>query len=559
VYTTVLLDGDATLANIVALREKLQQTGVNDEVVVYYGGMGILSKDFDYYLGNYEMDFRNPSVNGLSYESLRGLLAGIPARKRLLLIDACHSGEVDIDTSGLSMQPEVIGESTRGALVAKQAAGRPLPSVRYFQDNTRDGILQLSASQGNEFALESHQWKGGLFTYSLINALKNPKTDKDNNREISFDELYENVYEEVQRLSNNMQHAEARKTGTDLAIFRVPENGDKTPPKIMLLEPAMKTRSLRIVESDNDLVEIKGLVVDESELKFVSVNGQMLETEKDNTFKLSLGLKEGENNVIVTTEDVYGNQAVQQFQILGKAKPKQDLGNYHALVIGMERYTDSTLNLEHPVNDATKLVKILHTKYTFDSTNIIFLKNPKRSDIFDAFDQLKSIPESDNVLIFFAGHGEMLEGENQGYWLPADAIRGKDYSYVSNSDIKSKIKALKAKHILLVSDACFSGKLFARMRSVSDTISSSVVETGKMKCRRAITSGALATVPDKSIFMEYFCDYLKSSKDRYVFSRKLYTDIRTDVTNRSPVKQSPLEGTLDDTGDDNGDFIFIRR
>ena len=53
----------------------------------------MLSKEFDYYLSTYAVNFNNPEENGLPYDELENLLDGIAARKKLLLIDACHSGD----------------------------------------------------------------------------------------------------------------------------------------------------------------------------------------------------------------------------------------------------------------------------------------------------------------------------------------------------------------------------------------------------------------------------------------------------------------------------------
>jgi uncharacterized caspase-like protein len=85
----------ATRENILAVKQKLMQTHVDDEVILYVSGHGLLDKNFDFYFATYDMNFSNPEEKGILYDDLEGLLDGIPARKKLLLMDACHSGEVD--------------------------------------------------------------------------------------------------------------------------------------------------------------------------------------------------------------------------------------------------------------------------------------------------------------------------------------------------------------------------------------------------------------------------------------------------------------------------------
>ncbi|HUR66523.1 MAG TPA: caspase family protein, partial [Chitinophagaceae bacterium] len=90
-----LFDEQVTIGNIKALKRRLLQTTENDKVIISYSGHGLLNKDFDYYLSTYATNFNNPEQNGMPYDELEDLLDNIPARKKLLLIDACHSGEVD--------------------------------------------------------------------------------------------------------------------------------------------------------------------------------------------------------------------------------------------------------------------------------------------------------------------------------------------------------------------------------------------------------------------------------------------------------------------------------
>ena len=96
IYDT-LFDQKATRSNILLLKKKLLSTNVNDMVIISLSGHGLLDDSLNFYYGTYDVDFANPKVNGLLYQELESLLDSIPARKKLLLVDACHSGEVDKD------------------------------------------------------------------------------------------------------------------------------------------------------------------------------------------------------------------------------------------------------------------------------------------------------------------------------------------------------------------------------------------------------------------------------------------------------------------------------
>ncbi|MFZ4059291.1 MAG: caspase family protein, partial [Ferruginibacter sp.] len=86
-----LIDENATRENILAIKEKLKQSTVNDRIILAVTGHGLLSDSLDFYYATYDVDFKHPEKRGLKYEWLEDLLSDIPARKKLMLIDACHS------------------------------------------------------------------------------------------------------------------------------------------------------------------------------------------------------------------------------------------------------------------------------------------------------------------------------------------------------------------------------------------------------------------------------------------------------------------------------------
>lgn len=231
--------------------------------------------------------------------------------------------------------------------------------------------------------------------------------------------------------------------------------------------------------------------------------------------------------------------------------------NYYALLIGVEKYLDKSMNLKFPVNDMNKLRNILTEDYLFNENNIVTLANPDRNKIFDTFQSLKSkITEYDNFLVFYAGHGQFEENMDQGFWIPSDGTKYNTANWISNDEIVSLLKGIKAKHTLLIADACFSGSIFIT-RDVIINYDKAVEVAYSLESKTALTSGANAPVPDKSIFLEFLLKRLKENNEKYLFAENLYLDFRDAVTNNSITGQRPLYGELD--GDKGGQFIFIKR
>jgi Caspase domain len=233
-------------------------------------------------------------------------------------------------------------------------------------------------------------------------------------------------------------------------------------------------------------------------------------------------------------------------------------GKYFALLIGVSQYMDDRLNLDNPVNDAKKIKKVLTESYNFEPQNAILLENPTRGEIFSALYKLRNeITSNDNLLIFYAGHGYWDEKIRQGYWWPRDANASDPSNWLSNSDLREQLRGISSAHTLLVSDACFSGGLF-RTRDPSMKMASMDYQMlYKLPSRRAITSGTLTAVPDNSVFVEYFLKRLSQNSEQFLPSQQLFNTIRLAIINNSATV--PQEGVIAETGDEGGDFIFLKK
>jgi hypothetical protein len=293
----------------------------------------------------------------------------------------------------------------------------------------------------------------------------------------------------------------------------------------------------------------------------IYVNGEEVKftpTSQGAEFSSTVLLAMGQNDLEVRAVDRFRNE--NKLTIIVKREERMIQGGYYALVIAVQDYEDANVNsLQYPLQDAQNLISTLSENYSFDESNIAFLKNPNRSTIIKTFDDFaKKLTEEDNLLIFYAGHGYWDERLKQGYWLPVDASRNSRTEWISNGTIRDYVAGMAAKHTLLVSDACFSGGIF-KTRDAFTKVSAATRELYRLPSRKAMTSGAMKEVPDRSVFVEYLIKRLKENKETLLPAETLFASFRQAVINNSPNSQIPQYGEIRETGDEGGDFIFVHK
>lgn len=242
------------------------------------------------------------------------------------------------------------------------------------------------------------------------------------------------------------------------------------------------------------------------------------------------------------------------------ALPSAKQGRYFALLIGAKDYNSKSgfTSLDHPINDVKNFANSLR-QYKFDS--IQQLINPTKTQITATlYGYRKMLGDTDNLLIFYSGHGYWDAESEQGYWIPTDANNNNPGTWVSNSDIKDQIKPMKCNHVLLISDACFSGAIFKTRSVPINEGTRTVQQLYNIKSRKAMTSGALTEVPDKSVFIKYLIAALNNNTAVHISSENLFWMFKENAINNTTVQGLiPQFGTIADTDDRGGDFIFIKK
>lgn len=347
---------------------------------------------------------------------------------------------------------------------------------------------------------------------------------------------------------------------------------EKAAPKIIITSPDLN-RSLKLIAKESR-INVIGIAESKDGIAEVTINGLTAELDEQGNFSRDILLRVGQNAIVVGALDVHGRKTINSFTIhreSGKIaqsrkesvilSPGIPSANYHALFIAVQEYDSRDISrLDFTISDARQLRDVLISNYTFERGNTILLENPDRRAIYKTLQSLRNkLGEKDNLLIFYAGHGYWLDDMKQGFWLPRDASGINDPSdWIPNSTIRDYIKAIKAKHILLVADACFGGGIF-KVREAFQKKQISVEKIYELPSRKAITSGSLKTVPDRSVFLEYFLKRLQENNETYLDTQKLFASFREAVINNSPTHQTPLYGAINEAGDEGGDFVFVRR
>ena len=213
------ITGDnVTIANINKSINELKSANINDVVIIFFAGHGVLDQNLDYYLSTYNMNFDNPKENGLNFDLFENKLSLLKCRHKLLLIDACHSGELDkdeiekIEKENTEENEDLLvfrsGQSAIGLIGGKSAFEL---SKNIFVDlRSNSGIITISSAGAAEYALEGEKWKNGAFTYCLLKGIIDKEADFNNDKKINTNELQKYLFIEVPKLTKGKQTPTSR-------------------------------------------------------------------------------------------------------------------------------------------------------------------------------------------------------------------------------------------------------------------------------------------------------------------------------------------------------------
>ena len=141
-----------------------------------------------------------------------------------------------------------------------------------------------------------------------------------------------------------------------------------------------------------------------------------------------------------------------------------------AVLIGIDKYADARIpSLKNAGNDASAVAATLEKSLGYET---VVLRDPTKAQIVRTLNRLATqLEPQDSVIIYYAGHGELIEATGQGYWQPSDADAGKPETWISNNDIGRLMRLFAARQVAVVSDSCFSGSLLGedRIRGVNTT------------------------------------------------------------------------------------------
>ncbi|MBX3329869.1 MAG: caspase family protein [Nitrospira sp.] len=384
--------------------------------------------------------------------------------------------------------------------------------------------------------------------------------------------------------------ANAEKQAKELQVASVNDLGFDGPSLEIIDPPLTKTRGIQV--STDELAipvstgahrSVTGRVLAPAGLRTLTVNGENMKVNEDGVFTATLAALRSTSDelaVQILAVDMQNKRAALKFLLKAKGTahtslqaPKQDLsdfGRYHALVIGNDHYAHWS-ELKNAISDATAVAKTLTERYGF---HVTILKDATRSQIMKALNKYREIlNEKDNLLIYYAGHGHLEPGIDRGYWIPVDAETNDNSEWVLLPAVTDMLQLISAKHVIVVADSCFGGKLtrssLAQLKpGLTDEARFDVLrKLAQERVRTAMTSGGVKPVLDAggsghSVFAEAFLGVLEENPT-ILEAERLFLAVRTRVVSTSQkmgAEQIPTYDPIHMAGHETiGDFIFVPR
>jgi Caspase domain len=325
----------------------------------------------------------------------------------------------------------------------------------------------------------------------------------------------------------------------------------------------------------------------------VKVNGKDVgQLDEGGFFHALIPLAVKSRNVSIEASAAGMKAATQQFRLefakgnlpppVATAGPRVSRGKSIGLVIGISDYNEERVqkgsaarywpNLANARRDAVALGEVLEKNYGF-RVEYLLDADATHDRILGALIRLRqTLDEDDQLVVYYAGHGDIDKNSTRGFWIPVDAWQESTLGpkWIQSEQITNAVEAIKARQVLIISDSCYSAALNPAIAAVSPLASERtrpkvIAELARRPSRIVMTSGSFAPVPDRgmgnhSLFTGALVETLGVNSGT-VLGQELFRRVESVVLRRARELNTPVSpqyGGIDSVGHLGGDFVFQR-
>lgn len=188
------------------------------------------------------------------------------------------------------------------------------------------------------------------------------------------------------------------------------------------------------------------------------------------------------------------------------------------------------------------------------------MRDATKADMVATLNRLGSESSADDsVLVFYAGHGYLMDDTKMGYWIPVDGSVKSPVNWISNTDISKFLKNIEANQVILVSDSCFSGSLTREEKILAFSKNGDRSTITDKRSVLAMSSGGEEPVSDEgkdghSIFAWSLMNALKTAEESTP-GAQIFQGVKEKVV--KDYAQEPQYGAVLSAGHmEGGEYLF---
>lgn len=333
---------------------------------------------------------------------------------------------------------------------------------------------------------------------------------------------------------------------------------------IKLITPKISTERGGEVTVKTKGFDINGFAASKENkpIKSVTINGEDAGYDPGlKFFESSLNLSNGKNRIVIIATDDQGFTATQKIDVVLEDNMivAAGRGKNYFLGIGIDNY--KTWNpLYNAKNDVIGFSRLMKKKFGFDSSDVRLLLDTlaTRKNIINSIRYyLSKAGPNDNVIIYLSGHGNEDQLADGGYYfIPQEAEADDVTTAVKSTDIIDNFKKIRAKHCVLIVDACYSGMITNSATPSNQQIlsSQSKIAVQDLPSKWVITSGRATKVSDgqkgkNSPFATILINYLTENNDESMLKISKLIDCLKENVPKLNSEQNPLGIIIEGQGE----------